>query len=99
MEVNYRDWSYNFPAYTICSDYANESFIAEYYKQSENITLIDRNSKAYRDYSRYMKIIASLNAENIHLMNEFEKTELFKNFSGEEIFNIALNVKALFVII
>ena len=80
------------PSYTICSDYVNESFIEQHYQRSENVISIDKESKAYRDYYRYMKIIGSLNAENIHLIDHFESTELFKDLSGEEIFDIALNV-------
>ena len=96
MEVNYHDWSYNDPALTICSDYANESFINEYYKSNENVTSINYNSSVYLDYNHYLKIIGSLNAENIYSIDEFEKTELFKSLSGEEILNIALNVSILF---
>ena len=97
-EVNYHDWSYNEAALTICSDYANESFIDDYYKRSKNVTSINRNSSAYQDYSRYMKIIGSLNAENIDSIVAFEKTELFKSLSGEDIFEIALKVRALLVV-
>ena len=59
-----------------------------------NVTSIDRDSKAYLDYSKYMQIIGSLNAENIQSIDKFKETELFKNLSGEEIFDIALNVCA-----
>lgn len=93
MEANYRDWAYNMPALTICSDYANETFIRHYYQRSENITSINPNSSVYQDYTHYMKLIGSLNAENIHSINEFEHTDLFKSLSGEELFDIALNVR------
>ena len=92
MEVNYNNWIYSTPALTVCTDYVNHSFIDEYYKRAENITSIDKNSATYHDYQRYMKIIGSLNAENIHLIDEFDNSELFKNLSGDQIYNIALNV-------
>lgn len=91
MEANYNNWTYRVPAYTICSDYINDSFIDEYYKRIENVTLIDHGAKIYRDYRHYMPIIASLNAENITFIDRFQHTELFKNLSGEEIFDIAVN--------
>lgn len=87
METNYIDWSYDHPAYTLCSNYTNETFINEYYQRSENATFID-----YSDYRHYMKIIGDLNAENIDSIEHFNNTELFKHLSGEEIFDIALNV-------
>lgn len=81
------------PAYTICSSFdPYNEFIGDYYKRSKNVTSINYQSKTYRNYHRYMEIIGSLNAENFHLIEEFENTELFKNLSGEEIFDIALNV-------
>lgn len=92
VETNDIGWTYSRPAYTICLDYVNNTFIDQYYKRSENVTSIDKNSKDYLDYYRYMKIIGSLNAENIHLTEEFENAELFKELSGEELFHIAQNV-------
>lgn len=92
METNYNDWPFNVPGYTICTDYVNRTFIDQLYKRSENVTLIDYKSESYRDYYNYTEKIGSLNAENIHFVEEFEKTELFKGLSGEEIFDIALNV-------
>lgn len=89
VETNYNDWEYNIPAFTICSDYVNSTFIDEYYQSSENITSIHQT---YRNYSDYMRVIGSLNADNIHLIDKFENTELLKSLSGEELFNIALNV-------
>lgn len=96
LETNYHSWTYHVPGYSICPDYINISFVNEYYQRSENVTSIDFNSTVYNDYYHYMKIIGSLNAENIHLIDDFEKTELFKNLSGEEIFDIALNVRTFF---
>lgn len=68
------------------------TFIDEYFKQFKSVTSIDYNSSAYKDYLFYMKIIGSLNAENIHSIDVFENTELFKNLTGEEIYHIAVNV-------
>lgn len=39
-----------------------------------------------------MEKIGSLNAENIHLIENFENTELFKYISGDEILAIAVKV-------
>lgn len=92
VETNYNSWFYKRPAFTICTDYTNNSFIDEYYQRSENVTSINYDSRTYRDYNHYMKIIGYLNAENIDLIEEFENTDLFKNLTGQEIFDIALNV-------
>lgn len=92
VETNYNSWVYKRPAITICTDYTNNSFIDEYYQRSENVTSIDYDSTTYRDYNHYMKIIGYLNAENFNLIEEFENTDLFKSLTGEEIFDIALNV-------
>lgn len=92
VEANYNSWAFNLPGYTICTDYVNDSFIGEYYKRDKNITSIDHDSSSYRDYYHYMRIIGSLNEENIHLIDEFERTDLFKSLTGEEIYDIALNV-------
>ena len=92
MELNYQDWAYNVPAITICFDYTNDSFIDEYYQRFENVTVINNETRTYHDYRHYMKKIGSLNAENIHLIDEFEQTELFRSLSGEELYDIALGV-------
>lgn len=92
VKTDYNSWSYNIPSLTICSDYMNDSFVDEIYQRFENVTSIAYESRTYRDYYHYMKLIGSLNAENIHLIDDFENTKLFKNLTGEEIFNIALNV-------
>lgn len=91
-DVNYHEWTYSPVGFTICTDYVNESFIGEYYQRYENTTFIDYKSKRYRDYRYYMELIGALNADNIHSIDRFENTELFRNLNGEEIFKIALNV-------
>lgn len=93
METDYNNWSYSMPAYTICTDYANETFIDEYYQRSEKVTSINNESEIYKEYQKYMRIIGALNAENIHSIDRFEDTKLFENLTGEEIFDIALNVR------
>lgn len=92
QEISNVDWSYRMPAYTVCSDFVNNSFIDQYYKRSKNVTFIDKDSKVYKDYYRYMEAIGSLNAGNIDSLDQFENSEWFKDLSGEEIFEIAIDV-------
>lgn len=82
VEVNKNDGTYSVPTYTICTDEVKSGFIDEYYKRSEHVTSIDPDSKTYSEYNHYMRIIGRLNVEDIHLINDFEKTKLFKNLSG-----------------
>lgn len=64
------------PAFTICGDYTNKTFVMEYYKRMKNTTAIDYNSKAYKDYFNYITRIGSLNAENIHLIDDIENSRV-----------------------
>lgn len=91
VDINYHDWKFHEPGYTICTDYANESFIEEYYQRYENVPIKYEN-QMFQDYRRYMKIIGSLNAETIHTIDQFENTTLFRNLSGEDLLAIAINV-------
>lgn len=40
-----------------------------------------------------MQFYYIINAENIQSINDFENTTLFKDFSGEALLDIAINVK------
>lgn len=95
LEANYHNWSYMHPAITICTDFINDSFIDESYGLTTN-KMIDNESKDYQNYRRNMKIIASLNAENVHLINAFEDIPFFKDLSGDNLLDIAYNVRHIF---
>lgn len=78
---------YNIAGISICGDAINASYINESYKLVESSTTV-----SYSDYYHYMKIIGSINADSIHLIDDFENTHLFKNLTGEDLLEIAVNV-------
>lgn len=87
VEINFHSWIYSTPAITICADYVNETFIDESYQSYER-----KSIDSYEDFRRYMIIIGKLNAESIHLIDDFENTEIFKSLRGEDLLDIAINV-------
>lgn len=97
MEANYHNWTYTIPAITLCNDYTNESFIQEFYELSTRRS-IDDGPRDYRDYKFYMKIIGSLNAENFLSIDAFKNTTWFKDISGEQLLQIAYNVRSIFLL-
>lgn len=92
LERHDHSWRFRQPAITICSDYANDSYIIEVFQRSKDAST-DHENRTLEHYRHYMKIIGALNAENVHrLIDQFEHTTLFKNLSGEELLAIASNV-------
>lgn len=55
----------------------------------------DCDPESYELYRQYFALIASLNLENFHLINEFGHTDLFANFTGEDLLSIAIEVNQL----
>ncbi|XP_031622598.1 uncharacterized protein LOC116340304 [Contarinia nasturtii] len=93
LETNYHTWSYNLPALTICTDYQNERFIAAFYKYTTNVS-IDYYSKSYQDYHYDMKILGSITADSMHIIDEFKNTTSLQNLSGEELLDVVTYLKA-----
>lgn len=92
VDTNFYNWSYNWPDVTICTNFANESFIEKSYQHNLNTQKNFKNI-SFEDHQRYMKIIASLNAENIQQFQQFEEGTWFRNLSGEDLFGVAVNVR------
>lgn len=94
MEKDYRNWAYEPVAITICTDYLNETTMHEIVQRYAN-TDEDCDPESYELYRQYFALIASLNLENFHLINEFGHTDLFANFTGEDLLSIAIEVNQL----
>lgn len=91
LEKDYRNWVYEPMAITICTDFLNESAthkIIQRYTTTEE----DCDPDSYELYRQYFELIGSLNPENLHLISEFEHTDLFANLTGDDLLSIAVNV-------
>lgn len=92
LEKDYRNWAYEPMAITICSDYLDEdamnSLIQRYTDTTE-----DCDPDSYDIYRRFFEVVGLMNAENIHLIGEFENDELIMNLTGEDLRTIATEVR------
>lgn len=97
LERNYREWSHEPMAITICTDQLHQNVIDASYRRFVNNA---NGSEAESDdvYRRLFHAIGSLNADNIHSMGEFENIGLFLNFSGEDILRIAMEASLEFIL-
>lgn len=91
LEKDYRNWVYQPMAITICSDFLNKSVMHEIIQRHANVDE-DCDPDSYELYRQYFELIGSLNSENLHLISDFEHTDLFANLSGEDLLSIAIEV-------
>lgn len=91
LEKDYRNWAYDPMAITICTDYLDENAMNRLIEQYTDTTE-DCDPESYDIYRRYFNVIGSLNAENIHLLTEFQDEQQILNFTGDDLRNIAKEV-------
>lgn len=91
LEKDYRNWVYEPMAITICTDFLNKSAMHEIIQRYAN-TEEDCDPDSYELYRQYFDLIRSLSSENLHLISEFEHTDLFANLTGEDLLSIAIEV-------
>lgn len=92
LEKDYRNWVYEPPAITICTDFLNKSVMHDLVERYANVEE-DCDPDTYEFYRQYFELIGSLNSENLHLIREFEQIDLVANFTGEDLLSIAIEVK------
>lgn len=91
LEKDYRNWVYEPMAITICTDFLNESVMHEIIQRYASVEQ-DCDPDSYELYRQYFELIGSLNAENVQSISEFEHTDLFVNFTGDDLLSIAIEV-------
>lgn len=91
VETDYHNWSYSRPAFTICADYENLTFVEEVYHQSQN-KWSKQGNRTFQEFRYYMNVIGSMNAETVDQFNQFENIPLFEDLQGEDLLEIATNV-------
>lgn len=95
FDTNYHNWSYEMPALTVCSDFQNGVFARKFYRRTTNLTT-DLESKNYRDFLHDMRIIGSIAADTMYLINRLRwNTTILQNLSGEELLDVVINVYSL----
>lgn len=94
LEKDYRNWVYEPMAITICTDYMNASAANELIERFKG-TITGFDSSRSEDYHHFFNVVGTLNAENVHLLKEFESTDLFEHFTGEDLLTIAAEAKMI----
>lgn len=98
LEKDYRNWVYDPMAITICTDFLNQSVMHDIIQRYTNVDE-DCDPDSYDLYRQYFELIGSLTPENLHLIDEFKHTDLFMNFTGEDLLSIATEVSQPITII
>lgn len=91
LEKDYRNWVYEPMAITICTDFVNKSVMHEMVERYAKVDE-DCDPDSYKLYRQYFELIGSLNADNLHLIGEFEDTDFFANLTGDDLLSIAIEV-------
>lgn len=91
LEKDYRNWVYEPMAITICTDFLNQSVMHDIIRRYTDVDE-DCDPDSYDLYRQYFELIGSLTPENLHLIDEFKHTDLFMNFTGEDLLSIATEV-------
>lgn len=91
METDYRNWTYEPMAITICTNYFHENATEEVIQRFEG----EWDADSYEDYHQFFRILSVLNVENMHLMEEITNIDRFVNLTGEDLFNIVVEVNKL----
>lgn len=79
-------------AITICSDYLDEDAMNSLIRRYTDTTE-DCDPDSYDIYRRFFEVVGLMNAENVHLIGEFENDELIMNLTGEDLRTIATEVR------
>lgn len=89
LDKDYRNWAYEPMAITICTEYIHKRAINELVERFQN-PLDVINPNIHNEYHKFFSIIGLINAEKIHLIEEFNATNLFSNLTGEDLLDIVI---------
>lgn len=92
LEKDYRNWKYRPMAITICTDFINDTSVNQFIERFANVSDEYDSKTSYDEYKSFFEMIGALNVENIDLINQFESIDSVKNFTGDDLLFIAIEV-------